>query len=100
MKEKVKVCVYEHKPPLTLCMLCTFSCFFFCCRLTFSKIHFFFKYSFRNTIRVSNHFDQEQNLHSVGPDLGPKCLQVISAEAKKHPLQAKSYRVKCSFQWS
>ena len=41
--------------------------FFF--KLTFSKS------SFRNTIRVLDSLDSDQDLHSVGPDLGPNCLQ-------------------------
>ena len=47
--------------------------------LTFSK------YSFRNTIRVSNYLDPDQDRHFVGPDLGSNCLQRLSAEDKsKH----------------
>ena len=33
---------------------------------------------FRNTIRVSNRLEQDQARHSVGPDLGPNCLQRLS----------------------
>ena len=33
------------------------------------------KKSFRNTIRVSNSLDPDQARCSVGPDLGPNCLQ-------------------------
>ena len=60
---------------LTLCMLGNFSCL--CCRLlNFFKINFFQKYfQESNTIRVSNSLDPNQYLHSVGPDLGPNCLQ-------------------------
>ena len=36
------------------------------------------KNSFRNTIRVSNGLDPDQNRHSVGPDLGLNCLQRLS----------------------
>ena len=36
----------------------------------------FLKNSFRNTIRVSNSLDPDQ----VGPDLGPTCLQRLSAD--------------------
>ena len=36
--------------------------------------------SFRNTIRVSNSFDPDQARCSVGPDLGPDCLQRLSAD--------------------
>ena len=35
----------------------------------------FLKHSFRNTIRVSNSLNSDQSKHSVGPDLGPNCLQ-------------------------
>ena len=31
--------------------------------------------SFSNAIRVSNSLDPDQDRHSVGPDLGPDCLQ-------------------------
>ena len=34
---------------------------------------------FFNTIRVSNSLDQDQAQHFVGPDLGPNCLQRLSA---------------------
>ena len=40
----------------------------------------FSKNSFRNTIRVSNRLDPDQARHFVGPDLGPKCLQKLSAD--------------------
>ena len=30
-------------------------------------------------IRVSNNLDPDQAGHSVGPDLGPNCLQKLSA---------------------
>ena len=52
---------------------------FICCLLIFSKSTFPKKY-FRNTISVSNSFDPERTLHSVGPDLGPNCLQRLSAD--------------------
>ena len=59
-------------------MLGNFSCF--CCRLqTFFKINFF-KKSFRNTIRLSNGLDPDQDCHVISPDLGPNCLQRLSAD--------------------
>ena len=33
-----------------------------------------------NTIRVSNSLDPDQARHFVGPDLGPNCLQRLSAD--------------------
>ena len=40
------------------------------------------KYSFRNTIGVSNSLHPDQDQCSVGPDLGPNCLQRWPAEDK------------------
>ena len=31
-------------------------------------------------MRVSNGLDPDQDRHSVGPELGPNCLQRLSAE--------------------
>ena len=42
----------------------------------------FFKKKFRNTIRESNCLDPDQDRHSVDPDLGPNCLQRLSADEK------------------
>ena len=38
--------------------------------------------SFRNTLRVSNSLEPDQDPHSVGPGLGPICLQRLSADDK------------------
>ena len=63
-------------------MLDNISCF--CCgEVTFFKL-IFSKDSFRNIIRVSNGLDPDQNWQSVGPDLGPNCLQRLSADDKSH----------------
>ena len=50
----------------------------FCRLLIFSKSTFL-KNSFRNTFRVSNSLDPDLARH-VGPDLGPSCLQRLSAD--------------------
>ena len=63
--------------PLTLCMLGDFSCFYRLL-LFFSKL-IFSENSFRNTIRVTNSLDPDQDRHSVGPDLGPNFLRRLSA---------------------
>ena len=34
------------------------------------------------TKTVSNGLDPDQDQHSVGPDLGPTCLQMLSADDK------------------
>ena len=39
----------------------------------------FLKKSFRNTIRVSNSLDNDQDSHFVGPDLDPTHSQILSA---------------------
>ena len=48
----------------------------FCSKLTFSTN------IFKNTLRVSNSLDPDQDRHSVGPDLGPNCLQRLSTDDK------------------
>ena len=49
----------------------------------FFKINFFSKISFRNTIKVSNCLELDQDKHSVGPDLGPNCYQRKPRVAKE-----------------
>ena len=67
------VCYIIHK-----CMLGNFSSF--CCRLlTFSKLISSKNY-FRDTIRVSNGLDPAQDRQNISPDLGPNCLQRLSAD--------------------
>ena len=73
---------------LTLCMfsnLCSviFHSFVLVCADFFSKLTYS-KKSFRNTIRGSNSLDPDRDRHSVGPDLGPNCLQRLSADDKNH----------------
>ena len=55
----------------------------FCCRLLifFSKINFSKKF-FQDTQSRSNRLDPDQDRHIVGPDLGPDCLQKLSADDK------------------
>ena len=50
------------------------------CHLLIFPISTFSKNSIRNTIRVSNNLDPDQARHFVGPDLGPNCLQRLSAD--------------------
>ena len=51
----------------------------FCGPLVFSK-SVFFKNSVRNNLLVSNRLDPDQARHFVRPDLGPNCLQKLSAD--------------------
>ena len=46
----------------------------------FFQNELFSKNSFKNTIRVSKSLDPDQARYSVGPDLGPNCLQRLSAD--------------------
>ena len=41
---------------------------------------FFLKKYFRNIGRVSNNLDPDLALRFAGPDLGPNCLQKLSAD--------------------
>ena len=59
-----------------------FSCFYHCL-VTFFKL-IFYLVSFRKIIRVSDCLDPDQYQHSVSPDLGPNCLQQLSADDKSH----------------
>ena len=42
--------------------------------------HFLKKKKFRNTIRVPNSLDPDQDKQNVGPDLGPNCFQMLSLD--------------------
>ena len=57
-------------------MLGNFSCF--CCH---SANSFLNNFIFRNTVRVSNCLDPDQDGHSVGPDLDSNCLQSLTLKA-------------------
>ena len=46
----------------------------------FFQNQLFQKNSFRNTIRVLNSLNSDWARHSVGPDLGPNCLQRLSGK--------------------
>ena len=48
----------------------------------FFQSYFFFNYFYRNTIRMSNGLDLDQDRPFVGPVLGPNCLQRLSADNK------------------
>ena len=51
----------------------------FCHPLIFFKINFL-ENSLKNTIRVSNNLVPDQAKHFVEPDMGPNCLQSLSAD--------------------
>ena len=46
-------------------------------------LNHFSKISLRNTVRVANSLDPDQAHHFVRPDLGPNCLQRLSAANTK-----------------
>ena len=70
--------VLNEAVAVTLCLLGNFSCFLPSADFFFKST--FLKNSFRNTIRVSNSLDPDQVPCFVGPDLGPNCLQRLSAD--------------------
>ena len=45
-------------------------------------------------MRVSYSLDQDQDRHSVGPDLGPTCLQRLSADNKSRRWPERSYEIR------
>ena len=53
--------------------------FYYCAIFNSLNAVFFF-----NAIRVSNSLDPDQARHFVGSDLGPNCLQRLSADDKSH----------------
>ena len=63
---------------LTPCLLGNFQAFL--PSADFFQIQLFRKILSENTIRVSNSLDPDQARRFVGPDLGPNCLQRLSAE--------------------
>ena len=69
----------------------------FCCQLlnSFSKSTFS-KNSFRNTIRMSNGLDPDQDRHSVGPDLGPNCFANVVSRRQKSLLARIELKVSCT----
>ena len=58
-----------------------------------SKIHF------RNTIRVSNSLNSDQDQHSVGPDLVPNCFQRLS-DSRRQKLPLSRTELRCSINQS
>ena len=42
---------------------------------------------------MPNGFDPDQDLHFVGPYLGPNCLQRLSADDKIRPLLGKKLKI-------
>ena len=57
----------------------------------FSKLNFS-KNSSRNTIRLSNGLDLDQEGLSFGPDLGSCCLHSLPEDNKKSPLARKELK--------
>ena len=65
---------------------------FFCPLLIFFSKSSFSKNYFESTIRLSNSFDPDQVRHLIGPDLGPNCLQRLSADGTSYPLSTTTNR--------
>ena len=80
-REQMTKAVTGKKGVITYLTLCPSGKFIllFCRLLIFFQIQHFHKNSLRNTIRVPNSLDPDQAGHSIGPDLGPNCLQKLSA---------------------
>ena len=62
---------------------------------------FFFKKFFHEHYQVSNPLDPDQDLHFVGPDLGPNCLQRLSTDDKsRHLARVKAMKMRIFVQFS
>ena len=68
----------QSRNSLTVCLLGIFLAFLLSADI-FQNQHFR-KNSSENTIRLSNGLGPDQDPHSVGPHLGPNCLQRLSAK--------------------
>ena len=79
----VNINIKQKKYLLFACWV-IFSCLS-CRLLTFFKFTFS-KNTSRNTIRVLNSLEPDQDIHSVIPDLGPNCLQRFNSRRQKSPL--------------
>ena len=62
----------------------------FCHLLVLFKINFSKNY-FMNTIRVANSLKPDQARHCDVPDLGPNCLQRLSADDNSRYYRVKRY---------
>ena len=69
-------------------MMGNFSLFFYRLQIFFNIT--FFKIFSDDNVRVSNSLNSDQALHSIGPDLGPNCVQRSSTDDKIYHLQTKS----------
>ena len=69
---------YQALAHLTLCPWENFHAFLSSAEFFFSKSTLS-KKCFRNTIRVLSSLNPDQARQNVGPDLGPNCLQILSA---------------------
>ena len=73
---------------------CILISFYYSFTLIYCDIFYSLNTRFFNTVRVSNSLDPDQARHFVGPDLGPNCLQRLSADNKSRPLAGKEFNTK------
>ena len=75
------------------CILISFWIFEYCFYYAFIHYYCAIFYSldagFISIIQVSNSLDRDQARHFVGPDLGPNCLQRLSADIAGKELNTK-----------
>ena len=88
---KVQSCWFKNHIFANLCILISFwihfSNFSFFILSHFITVPYFtlWMLDFFSTIWVSNSLDPDQARHFFGPDLGPNCLQRLSADIKIRP---------------
>ena len=95
---KLHSCGFKNYIFAKKCILISFWIFQYCSYYSFTLFYCAIFYSlntgFFNTITVSNSLDPDQTRHFVGPDLGPNCLQRLSADNKSRPLAGKEFNTK------
>ena len=87
MVQKLHICEKVYINQLLDFRILLFVLFFFHTLLLCHSL--LFELDVFNTIQVSNSLDPDQARHFVGPDLGPNCLQRLSADIAGKELNTK-----------
>ena len=75
-QSRVELMLMENPDSITRLALCPWEIF----HALLSSADYFPNHLFRKILSLSNRLDPDQARHFVGPDLGPNCLQKLSAD--------------------